>query len=149
MALFTDIDMGNQHGRRRRYLFESNELDILNAPIAPGATVQTQTLYAPGFVHFAGQVDLTTPIATTVDIAVHPIIEDNITFPNDQFIVATITTLAPLRSRYPFYWGEARGLLTGARGSTYCLSAAFRLRLINTGANAVTVSNIIGLECIS
>lgn len=140
--------MGNQHGQRRRYLFGSNELDI-DAAIAPGATVSTQNLYAPGFVHFAGQVDLTTAVSTTVDVIVQPILENNIFLADAQFVVATITTLVPLRTRYTFYWGDARGLLTGATGSTYCLSAAFRLRLENTGANAVGISGIPGLECIS
>lgn len=149
MAKFTDIDMGNQHGRRRRYLFGANELDIQGVAINPGVLVTTQFLYAPGFVHFTGQVDLTTPVTTTVLVSVTPILEDNTIAAIDRFTVATITTGVPVSLRYPFYWGAGRGLITDTRGATYCFSAAFRLGLQNTGANPVTTSSIVGLECIS
>jgi len=109
VAKYTDIDMGNQHGRRRRYLFGVDELDIVNAPIAPGELIVTQFLYAPGFVHFAGQVDLTTPISTTVIVAVTPIIEDNIIPAIDRFVVATITTGVPTSLRYPYTVETPRG----------------------------------------
>ena len=150
MAKFTDINMGNNHGQRRRYIFDGTELDIVNAAIPAPGLVTTQNLYAPAFVHFAGQLDLTLPVVTTVEILIQPIAEDSSLPIDDEFLIATITTAVPARTRYAFYWGEARGLLTGVLfGSTYCLSAAFRILLRNTGADAVTSASLIQLECVS
>ena len=150
MPLFTDFNIGNHHGQRSRYIFDGNELDIGNATILAGGVVSTQNLYAPGFANFSGQLDITTAVSTTAEIRVQPILENNIFLADDEFTVATITTGTPARLRYTFYWGEARGLLTGALfSSSYCFSAAFRLRVRNTGANTMNLVSMIGLECVS
>ena len=151
MPIFNDHSMGNHQGWRRRYVFDGLALDITNAGIAAGAVESTQALYAPSFVDFMGVFLATTAVSTTVEVRVQPIQENNsgVGFTDDEFTVASITTGAPGPLRYPFYWGRARGLLTGTLfGATYCFSAAFRIRIRNTGGNAMTLVTTEFLECL-
>lgn len=146
MSLHTDENLGVHHGRRRRLILEGNDIGIGSVTIAAGGSVTSSLLIAAGFVHFVGELIADTPVATTLVVRLVPKIAFFLI--NDEFTVATIATLVGV-NRYSFYWGEARGLLTGAlgTGSTWCFSAVFAIRIRNTGAQPANSVDVEQLEC--
>lgn len=140
MALHTDLGLGIHQAWRRRLTLQLVDIGISGAIIPGGGSVVSNLLHAPGFTHFAGVLAATTPIATTLQVRVIPQISFSLA--SDEFIAATIATFVGGPFLYPFYWGEARGLLTasGGSGSTFVMSWTFRLRVADTGANAASVS---------
>lgn len=147
MSEHADSELGVHQARRRLLVLAAGDIQVVNVNIAAAGVATSGILYAPGFTHFTGIVVTNTPVVTTLVVRVRPG-EPPATFLNDDFTVATLVTLVGL-NRYSFYWGEARGLLTGAlgTGATFCFSTIFRLVLTNTGANPANLTTVEQVEC--
>lgn len=148
-----DVDLGIHKARRR--LFELDiEAGVSNVVLATGTFVDSTLLYLPAFSNCAVQVSAQSPAGTTIDVRIVPRITGSMSvfLPGvevaEEFIVAPLAFPASgVPVRLCGYWGEARGLLTGAlaTGSTYVASPVFKLRLRNTGAN---VANLVSIDTV-
>lgn len=144
-------DLGTHQAKRRRLTLDGNEFGVSNQPIAAGGFVTSNPLYSPGFVHFHGSTNITTPASTTVEIRVQPGNEGNTLFAAEEFTVTVLTTFAAATpNRYTFYWGIARGVILGAlgSGSSYVRSDVFRFIIRNTGGSPVDLLSLVHLECL-
>lgn len=153
MSVHADLDLGVHQGRRRILELELDDAAFLNQNIAAAGFADSSELYAPGFTHFMGQLSTDTPISTTLSVRLVPRIigtlgGGGLAIDVEEFVAAIITTVVGLH-RYCFYWGEARGLLTGAlaTGATYSFSPLFRIRVRNTGAQPANNTTIEAVVC--
>lgn len=144
-------DLGTHQAKRRRLTLEVGDIGIINQNIAAAGFVVGPKLYVPGYHHFYGTINATTPVSTTLDVRIQPGLEMNTLFANVEFTVATIVTIAAAGpNRYCFYWGTARAPMLDAlgSGSNYVISSVFRFIVRNVGAAVANIVSIGQLECV-